>query len=146
MTPPETALATRIKSIFATVFTAEGWTLADDRQVRAAGKDGNAFGLYPVLSTERNQQVQELQITYIVQFYLAYNADPDEFIVVDPNVVVGYADRLRRGFTGQSSGNTADQWYLRATQTAFPADPTGNMSRFEMTVLGFATNPAAFAQ
>ena len=145
-TAPETALATRVKSIFATTFAAEGWTVADDKLLRATGKDGDPHaGWYPVIAAERTNQVRELDSTIIVQLYLGFDPDPNEDYVRDPNVIIGYADRFRRAFQSQSSGTTEDLWFLRLTQVAYPPDPTGNSSRFEATVVGYSQNPAAYS-
>lgn len=144
MTPPETALSQRVKSIFATTFAAEGWTLADDKLLRAAGKDGTAAAVSPVLATERSNRVQELVVTVTVQLYLAFDPDPNENYVVDPNVIIGYADRLRRAMQSNSTGTTDDLWFLRLTNVSYPDDPTGNKSRFEATIEGHCLNPAAY--
>lgn len=143
MTPPETLVRDRVQSIFATVFTAEGWTAADDKLPRAAGKDGETVAAcYPEAARERPGNVEVLEIPVVVQLYLAYTAEPDEFIVVDPGVIEGYADRLRAGFTNQSSGNVSDFWGLRLVGIEYPDDPTGNKSRLEARVVGMAQNKA----
>lgn len=144
-TPPEQAVTTAVKTIFANTFASEGWTLADDRLLRAAGKDGTEAAIYPVTSLEKATQVQELIVTVTVQLYLAFDPEPNEDYVVDPNVIIGYADRLRRAFQSHSSGNTDDLWWLRLTGVTYPVDPTGNVSRFEATVEAHCSNPAAYA-
>lgn len=145
MTPPETLVTQRIRTIFETEFEAEGWTLADDVLPRAAGKDGaTVAAVAPVQAAEKPGAVQQLVIPCTLQLYLAYTAEPDEFIVVDPNVIVGYADRLRRAFQTQSSGNSDDLWYLRLLNIRYPLDPTANKSRLEADIEGAATNTASF--
>lgn len=142
MTPPETLVTQRVRTIFETEFAPEGLTLADDKLVRAAGKDGTVAAISPESAAEKPGQVQQLVIPCLLQLYLAYDASPDEFIVVDPNVIAGYGDRLRRAFQEQSSGNSDDLWYLRLIRIDYPDDPTGNKSRLEATIEGEATNPA----
>lgn len=143
MTPPETLVTQRIKAIFNAEFAAEGWTLADDELPRAAGKDGDTkAAVFPDEAAERPGAVQQLVVLATVQLYLAYDASPDEFIEVDPNIIVGYGDRLRRAFQAQSSGNSSDLWYLRLKRIAYPPDPTLNKTRLEATIEAAANNPA----
>ncbi len=144
-TPPEQAAATAVKSIFATTFSSEGWTLADDRLLRAAGKDATQSAIYPVIAQEKSSQVQELIVTLTVQLYLKFDPEPNEDYVVDPNVIIGYADRFRRAFQGNSTGTTNDMWWMRFTGVTYPVDPTGNVSRFEATIEAHCSNPAAYA-
>lgn len=141
-TAAETQVRSRVKSIFATVFTSEGWTAADDRLTRAAGKDGTQAAVYPEAARERPGNVEILDIPVVLQLYLAYDAVPDENIVVDPGIIEGYADRLRTGFQTQSGANDPDFWYLRLQRIEYPPDPTGNISRLEAYIVGEARNRA----
>lgn len=143
MTPPETLVRQRVQAIFASTFSAESWTAANDKLPRAAGKDGETVAAcYPEEARERPGNVEVLEIPVVLQLYLAYTAEPDEFIVVDPTVIEDYGDRLRRAFNTESSGNSSDFWGLRLIRIEYPDDPTGNKSRLEAFVVGMAENPA----
>lgn len=143
MTPPETLIRDRVQTVFASTFSSEGWTAADDKLPRAAGKDGHAVAaVYPEEARENPRVVNELIIPVVLQLYLAYEAEPDEHIVVDPGVIEGYADRLRGAFETQSSGSSGDFWFLRLVRIAYPDDPTGNKSRLEAFIEGHAQNTA----
>ena len=146
MSVPETLLTTRVKSVFATEFAPEGWTLADDRLLRAAGKDGvTEAGVSPDSTIEDGRNANMLVVTCTVQLYLPFNPDPDEHYVVDPTSIVTYADRFRRAIGANDNGNVTDFWYLRMPRILYPVDPTGNKSRFEATVEGRCDNPGIYA-
>jgi hypothetical protein len=83
-----------------------------------------------------------LEVEVVLQLYLAFEAVPDEDIQRNPSVIEGYADRLRTAFRTQSSGTTADLWFLRLTGIEYPDDPTGNKTRLEATIVGRAQNRA----
>lgn len=147
MTPPETQVRARVKAIFAATFAAEGWEAADDKLTRAAGKDGvTQAACYPEAARERFGAVEMLDIPVVLQLYLAYTAEPDENIVVDPTIIEGYAGRLRTAFRTQSSANDPDFWSLRLQRIEYPPDPTGNISRFEAYILGAGQNEAGMPQ
>lgn len=140
MTPPETAVRAAVQEIFADTFDDEGWTAADDKLPRAAGKDGHAeAACYPERAYGKPGQVIELVIPVVVQLYLAYDPSPDEYIRVDPGVIEGYADRFRVAFDDLHSGDS-DFWFMGGPDFDYPDDPTGNKSRFEARVEGHAHN------
>lgn len=143
MSSPATLVRQRVKSVVATEFAGEGWTAADDKLLRAAGKDGTQLAVSPDSEHEDPRAVACLLIDVLFQLHLAYEAEPDEDIAVDPTIIEGYGDRLRRAFRTQSSGTTSDLWYLRVTDIDYPDDPTGNKTRLHATIQGRADNPAA---
>jgi hypothetical protein len=134
----------RIKSVFETEFAAESWTVTYDKLTRAAGKDGaTEIAVSPEEAREKDGAVIQLLIPCTLQLYMAFDATPDEHISIDPNIIVGYGDRLRRAFHGaNSSGTTDDMWSLRVRRIIYPDDPTGNKTRLEAQIEGTALNPA----
>lgn len=143
--PPETLLLQRCKAIFDAEFALEGWKLIYDKLLRAEGKDGTKAAVYPEDAVEASGQAQELVVRATIQLYLRYDPGPVEGVVIDPNIIVAYGDRLRRAFKTQSGGTTDDLWFLRLTGIIYPDDPTHNKTRLEATVQGFATNAALSA-
>ena len=147
MAVPETMVRQRIKEIIEAEFTADNppdLTVEDDKLTRAAGMEGrDRCACFPEDSYEDSRKVICLVVRARIQLYLAYDAKPDENIAVNPAVIEGYADRLRRAFGPNSSGTTSDMWYLRLTRIEYPDDPTGNKSRLEATVEARCDNPAA---
>lgn len=141
---PSTLLRERVRTIFETEFATEGWTVADDKLVRAAGKDGSTeVAVYPEDESPNPQRYAELQVECVLQLYLAYEAVPEEHLVVDPTIIEGYGDRLRKACQGNQSGNDSDFWFFNVTSIHYPDDPTGNKSRLEATFVGRCQNPAA---
>lgn len=144
MASAATSVRQRVIDIVEAEFAAEGLTVANDKLPRAAGKEGVAVAaVYPEAEYERPGLVIELVVPVVLQIYLAYDAEPDETIVVDPTVIEDYGDRLRDAFRTQSSGNTGDMWFLRLTRIDYPDDPTGNKSRLEAQIEGHASNYAS---
>lgn len=144
MPAPETLLRAWIKSVVEDEFSTEGFTVADDKLPRAAGMDGAThLACYPETAGERPQHAIQLDVRARLQLYMAYDASPDETIQVDPSVIEGYADRLRRAFKDNSDGDTSDLWFLRLVNIDYPDDPTGNKSRLEASFQAFANNEAA---
>ena len=148
MSAPETDSRARVKQAVATAFSAEGWTAGDDRFGRSKGMgephDQASISVTPLYARERLNKAWLLDIGILVQFYLGYDAEPDETIVRDSTVIEGYANRLRAQFAGAGARvDTGDAWYLRWTGVEYPVDPTGNITRFEATIIGEAKNAAA---
>lgn len=148
MSAPETASRTRVKQAIQTAFSAEGWTAGDDKFGRSMGKDDAHnhanISVTTDFARERPGKAHILDIAILVQFYLGYDAVPDETISRDNTIVEGYADRLRAQFAGAGARvDSGDAWYLRVVGTEYPDDPTGNKTRFEMNIVGEALNRAA---
>lgn len=144
MASAATTVRERVIEIVEDEFSEEEITVANDKLTRAAGQNGSIeAAVYPEAEYERPGRVIELVVPVVLQLYLPYDANPDETIVVDPATIEGYAERLRTAFQTQSSGNTADMWFLRLTRIDYPDDPTGNKSRLEAQIEGHASNYAS---
>jgi hypothetical protein len=144
MASAATTVRQRVIDIVEDEFSAEVLTVANDKLTRAAGRSGvTEAAVYPEAEYERPGRVIELVVPVVLQIYLPYDAEPDETIVVDPTIIEGYGERLRTAFKTQSSGNTADMWFLRLTRIDYPDDPTGNKSRLEAQIEGHASNYAS---
>jgi hypothetical protein len=128
----------RIKTVIETEFTTEGWTVTDDKLGRSTGMDGQTHvATSPIRSYEDRRRVIQLNIEVLLQVFLPYE--------VDPSVIEGYGDRIRAAFGPNSSGNTGDMWGFRVTEISYPDDPTGNKTRLEAQILGYANNEAALS-
>lgn len=133
-----------IKTAIETEFSAEGFTVENTKLLRAAGSDGRTrLATSPVTSRENDRVAVRLDVEVVLQFYLAFDATPDEDRTVDPSVIEGYADRVRTALAPSSSMATANLWGLRVTRVDFPDDPDGQKTRLEATIAGFANNKAA---
>jgi len=132
----------RIKSVVEAEFAAEGWTVEDTKLLRAHGKDGLRVGVSPVRSREDPKIVVQLNVETLLQVYLPFDWEPDDTKTVDPAQIEGYGQRIRDAFRTQSSGTTSQFWGLRVSSIDYPDDPTGNKTRLEATILGYADNTA----
>lgn len=142
----------RVATVADATFSAESFTTEFDGLGRSAGMEITegarmAVSINPLLPvTEMAGQVNVLQIPVLLQLYLAYSAEPDETIVVDPRPIAEFGHRLREAFRTQESSNSPQLWFLRLTQINYPRDPTGNATRLEAHILGTAENPPGLAQ
>jgi hypothetical protein len=144
MAAPATSARERVSQIVEAEFSAESVTVESDKIPRAAGRDGRTrVACSPNYEAEVRTNVNELEVSLLLQYYLPFVAEPDEHIAVDPTTIEAVADRLRRAFRTQSGGMTADMWFLRLRRIDFPDDPTGNKSRLEAQITAWCENPAA---
>lgn len=145
MAAPETVIAEQAKAIFDSEFTTEGFVAAHDKLLRAAGMDGEAHAAVSVNNARADNRVaSQLNVEVLIQLYLGFDPNPDPNRVVDPRVIQGYGDRLRAAFDPQAtSGTTSDMWYFTVRDIDYPDDPTGNKSRLEATLIGYADNLSA---
>jgi hypothetical protein len=62
--------------------------------------------------------------------------------MVNPFPITDMADRLRRAVESAAASvtGTPEVWYFKVDATEYPDDPTGNKTRFEMTVTAFGDN------
>jgi hypothetical protein len=147
MAAPATLARERVTDIIETEFSAEGWSVEADRLLHANGREGaDRIACYPESENEGENVVLMLKVNLRVQIYLAYEDNIDENQAVDPTLIEGYADRLRRAFGDNSSGSADDMWWVRLTNVEYPPDPTGNISRLEALVIAQCDNPASLTQ
>lgn len=144
MAVPETAARQKVASIIQTAFSAESVTVEPTKLLRAAARDGRTrVACSPDSAAEVPRAVNELEVSLLVQYYLPFDDEPDENRTVDPGPIEAIADRLRRAFGPNSSGITADQWFIRLRSITYPDDPTGHKTRLEARVTAWCENPAA---
>lgn len=148
MSVPENDFCDFIQDTIASVYSAESYTAGTDKFGRSKGMnedhDAAFISVTADWARERPGKAYILDVSLTVQFYLGFDAQPDENITRDATVIQAFAGRLRDAFGGQgASVQVGDAWYLRLTGIDYPPDPTGNKTRFEATFVGEATNSAA---
>lgn len=137
----------RVKDIFDAEFSSEGWECRDDKLLRASGHDGVTHAaVYPEAERERSGKVAQLEVPVVLQLYLGFDSELEEDKIVDPTVIEGYAHRIRKAFNTQSSGTLPDLWFVRLTRIEYPDDPTGNKTRLEAFITGYAQNDAGIVE
>lgn len=109
-----------------------------DRLHESVGGDGR---LYVAISPEidRDDRV-ELTMEMTLQFYDAYSLEIDPTQTVDPSLITNKAERMRRALAAVRTTGSEHLWFFDVINTRYPNDPTGNKSRFEMTIRARGNN------
>jgi hypothetical protein len=111
-----------------------------DRIHESLGADGITYvGISP---DAENANGIEQTTDVLIQFYGPWVADVNPEDQADPRVVTNYAERLRKALGGGRALGTSEVWYFTINSTRYPSDPTGNKTRFEMTITGRGDNIA----
>lgn len=139
VTDPFTELALIVENAVLTEFDDEQFIVFErDRIHESLGSDGR---LYVALSPDNDRANNiELTLEMLIQFYDVYDLEIDPQQQVDPSVITNKAERLRRALAAVRTTGTQHLWFFDVTQTRYPNDPTGNKSRFEMTIVARGNN------
>lgn len=114
---------------------------AFDKLLRAAGKDGARVAVYQEEAAPNARNRLVLEVPVVLQVYLAFEAEPDENLVVDPRVIAEHAQAFREALRGPAGQATdPSPWFLKLQAVRYPDDPTGNKSRFEALIVGVGEN------
>lgn len=137
-------VATALQQIIATEFTDEGFTAIRDNLHESLGRERTEIGIAPTedYPRENNQIIKE---TYVeVRFYDLWTQEIDPATVVDPARITGFARRLEDAIFASHAADPGNDeiWFFSVVRTTFPNDPTGNKTRFHMTVKAFGNNPS----
>lgn len=136
---PFTELATIIENAVLNEFDDEPYiNFVHDRIHESLGSDGSLWiGFSP--EAEPSNDI-ELRVEATLQFYDKYNLEINPTQSVDPRTVTNKAERMRRALEAVRTVGTPHTWYFDVTTTRYPNDPTGNKSRFEMTIVARGNN------
>lgn len=132
--------AEALKQIIDLTFAPEQITADHDQLHEALGTDGPVVGIAPL--REGPFPSQELvQETFIqVQFFDFWEKEIDPTQQADPRVITGYHARLKEAIRDTSFTALGSTWYFQWRGTEYPRDPTGNNTRFVMTVRAVGNN------
>lgn len=113
---------------------------------RLMGTDGDYCGVSTQRQAPKTGQMNDQEITVLVQFYLEYPTtkpiDPKR--VTDPAAIETVVEAFQQAIedNGRGSGTTTGRWYFNLTNVEYPDDPIGQKSRAEVTLVSHGTNPA----
>lgn len=109
-----------------------------DRLHESLGADGALYvGVSPDIDrTDNIEQIMDVSL----QFYDVYKLDIDPLQHVDPTRVTNKAERMKRALADVRTTGTSTLWFFDVINTRYPNDPTGNKSRFEMTIQARGNN------
>lgn len=140
ITDPYSVIATALEQVIAMEFTDETYLeFKYDRIHESLGFDKRT---HVAVSPEGELTGGvDLTVEVLLQWYGPYSPDVDPNQQVDPRVITQKAERLRRAIsTVRVSAGNDHVWYFDVVRTSYPIDPTGNKSRFEMTIVGRGQN------
>lgn len=135
-------VATALQQIIATEFAPEGFTAIRDNLHESLGRYRTDIGIAPVddFPRDSNELVKETVVE--VRFYDLWTQEISPDTVVDPARITGFARRLEDAVrvANATDPGTGEVWYFAIRRTTFPNDPTGNKTRFHMTIRSFGNN------
>lgn len=142
MASPFEAVASAIIGVFNTEFAAEQFTMIPDELHESLGRKRVDVGIAPVedLVQASNGIVQETWVE--IKFYDRWKQEISPDTQINPYIITGYADRLRNALrVARIQDPGTDQvWFFEVRRVQYPRDPTGNKSRFIMTVRALGSN------
>lgn len=139
---PFEAVATAIIAVFNAEFAPEGFTMIPDNLHESLGRTRVAVGVAPVEDIV-NQANNVLQETFAeVRFMGLWKQEIKPDTQVNPFTVTAYAERFRDAIrrTKATDPGTGQVWYFDVRRVWYPNDPTGNKTRFYMTLRAFGNN------
>lgn len=142
MASPFEAVASAIIGVFNTEFAVEQFTMIPDELHESLGRKRVDVGIAPVedLVQTSNGIVQETWVE--IKFYDRWKQEISPDTQINPYIITGYADRLRNALrVARIQDPGTDQvWFFEVRRVQYPRDPTGNKSRFIMTVRALGSN------
>lgn len=128
------ALAAICENTFPTI------PVVHDRVHEAVGYKGPRIGIAPIRQpmNSRNKLVQEtwIEIRYMGQWNKEIT--PDQ--TVDPRIVTEAAEALLNAIRMTDVTASGEMWYFNVEQVEYPPDPTGNHTRFYVTLRAWGNN------
>ena len=142
MAVPYVIAANGLAQIITSTFSAEGVVPIHDELHESLGRDGRVVGI----SLDREfpgTRHREAQNVYLkVQWFEQWTDEVDNTIVHDPRTSATLANRLQLGIASANLTYSGDFWFFQWMGTEYPRDPTGNKTRFIMSVVSWGNNAA----
>lgn len=135
-------VATSVKAVFDAEFATEQFRMQFDNLHEAVGRDRVAVGIAPV-EDRANARTRIMQEAWLeVKFYGLWDDTIAPDTVINPFKITAYAERLRDALRRSQATDpgTGQVWFFDVDRTQYPNDPTGNKSRFVMTIRAFGNN------
>lgn len=131
-----------VKALFDETFRAEGFVAKHDNLHPSLGDRGAVVGINPrrQMPSPTNAVVQETWLE--LKLFGSWSKQINPAQEVDPRIISDYADRMMKALQGNIVTISGEVWYLSYEGVDYPLDPTGNNSRFVMTIRARGNNPA----
>lgn len=141
MSPFQT-IAEAVIDTFNAEFADEGFVMIPDRLHESLGLKRVDVGIAPVEEYPQASDALVQETWAEVRFYDIWKKEITPNTQVNPYRITGFAERfrdaLRRAQT--TDPRTGQVWYFDVRRVQYPPDPTGNSSRFHMTIRAFGNN------
>ena len=137
--------AEAVKQMIDTEFAAEQITCIHDELHEALGSDdvgGSIAGVSLIRQTPAPGNRTAMHTLIQVQFFDGWDKEIDPTQEVDPRIIDGYHARLLHRIQSTNVTASGDHWFFQWEGTEFPRDPTGNKTRFVMTIRAWSNNAA----
>lgn len=141
MAAAATELRTLIRAALDAEFAPEGITFADDKLSGAVATDRARGAVYP-RSEQEGTKTLDQAVEAIIQLYAQWDKQIDPEQSVSPALIEDYAERVKRALLAVNSPGTEKGWFFRVIRVDYLPDPTGNITRAELTVRSFGENTA----
>lgn len=142
VTAPETEARQALMAAVETEFTPEKMSVLDDRLHGSLGEQGPIAGCYPDHSIATRGQKLINEYFIIVQVFSRWEKVVDRAQTVSPAKIEEWAERFRRSIQSGVDPRTSRVWYFDLERIRYNPDPTGNITRFEATVIARGNNSA----
>jgi hypothetical protein len=136
-------IAEAIIAVFNAEFAAEQITMIPDRLHESLGLERVDVGISP-LEDYPNSGNAIMQETWVeIRFYDIWKKEISPNTQMNPYRITAFAERLKNALrVPAATPRTGQVWYFDVRRTQYPPDPTGNSTRFHMTIRAFGDNPA----
>jgi hypothetical protein len=137
---PYAIAASALEQIINAEFEDEATVAEHDRLHEALGQRRRRCGLSPIreFPNARNRVAQETLIE--IRYFDLWKKEITPETKIDPRIVTDKAERLRRAINAATINASGEVWFMNVEGTEYPPDPTGNASRFYMTVRAWGNN------
>jgi len=139
---PYEAVATALKTVIDTEFAAEGITAIHDNIHESLGDERVTVGIAPTRDAPSDGNMVQLECWIEVKFYDLWDKKISPQQTVNPFKITKYAERLRKAVRGARATfpGTTNAWFFDVMGVEYPNDPTGNKTRFVVTLRSFSQN------
>lgn len=141
---PYEVVATALKEIIDTEFAPESITAVHDRVHESLGLRRVSVGIAPLRDVPSDIGAVAGNIWVEIRFYDLWEKKVDPEQAVNPFKITMYNERLKKAIQRSQASypGTNEVWFFDWQGTEFPPDPTGNSTRFHMTVRSWGENTA----
>lgn len=136
-----TELRQKLKATLTTEFTAEGLAVEDDKLHESLGIERPIAGVFPEGERPHSSGIVAAFLVS-AQVFMRWDPQIDPAQKVDPALIEAWAWRLQRRIMTESKINGTYVDYYVVNDLIYPDDPTGNKTRFVVSVTGYGTNPS----